>query len=55
MARKLASFRSGVPGMGSRPLSDHTDAPMTARGKRLFYGLVVFLVVLGCVGVAVAR
>lgn len=48
-------FQSGVPGMGSQPLGSHKDTPLTARGKRWFYGLVAFLLILGAVGVAVAR
>lgn len=48
-------FHSGVPGMGSRPLGDHADAPLTNRAKRLFYACVALLVVLGCLGMAVAR
>lgn len=51
----MSGFQSGMPGMGSRPLGSHKDDPLTDRGKRWFYGIVVALLVLGIAGVAVAR
>lgn len=35
--------------------TDHRDAPMTPHGKRLFYGFLVALVVIGSYLVAVSR